>query len=102
VAVGQGEEDDVVAGKGLGGGFGEDPVSERGQVRVVLAEPGPGVAARGECPDLNVGVGEQEAQQFPSYVPAGAGDRRRIAHTSLPLSRVRRAPSCTRLKNYAT
>ena len=49
-AVRQAEEHDVVPGEVLGVGGVEHAVGERQQVRLVLAEPVPGVRRRGERP----------------------------------------------------
>ena len=70
----QGEEDDVVAGEGLGGGLLEHPVGERHEVGLQHTEALAGVGPAGEGADLDVGVGEQQAQDLAPGVPAGSGD----------------------------
>ena len=70
----QRQEDDVVAGEGLGAGLLEDPVGQRDQVWLEGAEGLAGVAAGGERADLDLGMPEQQAQQLAAGVPAGSGD----------------------------
>ena len=70
----QGEHDRVVAGEHLGRGVLEQPVGQRGQVRVDAAERLPGVRRGGEGPDLEVGVLQQQAHDLTAGVPARPGD----------------------------
>ena len=74
LAVRQREEDDVVTGQRLGVRLLEDPVGQRHQVGLqgteALARVGPG----GERADLDVGMGQQQAQHLAAGVPAGSGD----------------------------
>ena len=74
VAVRQGEHDRVVAGEHLGRGVLEQPVGERGQVRVDAAQRLPGVRRRGERTDLELGVLQQQAHDLTAGVPARPGD----------------------------
>ena len=71
---GKPEEDDVVPGERLDRGLLEHPVGERHQVRLERAERLTGVGAGGDRPDLDVRVGEQQAEHLAAGVPAGAGD----------------------------
>ena len=70
----QGEHDRVVAGEHLGRGVLEQPVGQRGQVRVDAAERLPGVRRGGEGTDLEVGVLEEQAHDLTAGVPARPGD----------------------------
>ena len=74
LAVRQGEEDDVVAGEGLGAGLLEHPVGQRHQVRLQHAEALARVGPAGEGADLDVGVAEQQAEDLAPGVPTGSGD----------------------------
>ena len=74
--VGQREEDDVVAGEGLGRRVGEHAVGQRGEVRVDAAEPLPRRGSRRDGADLEVGVPEQEPQELTPGVPARTRDCR--------------------------
>ena len=74
VAVRQGEHDGVVAGEHLGGGVLEQPVGQRGQVRVDAAQRLAGVRRGGEGTDLEVGVLQQQAHDLTAGVPARPGD----------------------------
>ena len=74
VAVRQGEHDGVVAGEHLGRGVLEQPVGQRGQVRVDAAERLPGVRRGGERTDLELGVLEEQAHDLTPGVPARPGD----------------------------
>ena len=80
----QREDDDVVAGERVGGGRLEDPVGQRDEVRVVLAQPAAGRAGRGQRADLDLRVTEQQPQQLAAGVPARARDADPDAHR-LPL-----------------
>ena len=81
VAVRQGEEDDVVPAEGLGGRVGQRPAGQRHQVRLVGAQLRAGAARRGERADLDLGMGEQQAQQFAARVPARSRHRDLHRHT---------------------
>jgi hypothetical protein len=70
VAVRQGEQDRVVSGQPLHSGIGQDPLGERDEVRVVLAETASGVAARRQLTDLDLRVAEQQPKQLATCVPA--------------------------------
>jgi hypothetical protein len=72
--VRQREHDRVVAGEHLGRGVLEQPVGQRGQVRVDAAEKLPGVGRGGQHPDLELGVLEQQPHDLPAGVPARPGD----------------------------
>jgi hypothetical protein len=74
LAVGQGEEDDVVAGEVLGGGLDEVEVREGAQVRLQRDERLPRVLERGDGGDGELRMRGQEAQEFTPGVPACAGD----------------------------
>ena len=74
LAVREAEEDDVVAGEGLGVGRLEHPVGQRHQVRLEGAEGLAGVGAAGQRADLDLGMAEQQAQHLAAGVPTGSGD----------------------------
>ena len=74
LAVREPEEDHVVPGQRLDGRLHEDPVGQREQVRLEGAEPLPRVGAGGQRADLDIGVGQQEAQDLAPGVPTGSGD----------------------------
>ena len=52
--------DDVVTGEGRGRGVLDDAVGERGEVLVVLPQPGARAGARSEGPDLDVFPAQHE------------------------------------------
>lgn len=64
--VRQGEEDHVVSGEHLGGGGLQHPVGEGTQVRLERAELLTCVGVAGQRADLDLGVGQQQAQQLTS------------------------------------
>ncbi len=72
--VRQAEHHDVVAGERVGRGGFQDPVREATQVRLDLAEAGPGARVRGQGADLDEGVGRQEAQHLPARIAGSACD----------------------------
>ena len=76
----QGEEDDVVAVEGLGGGLLEHPLGQRHQVWLERAERLAGVAPGGQRADLDLRVAQQQAQQLTPGVPAGSGDCDLVCH----------------------
>ena len=72
--VRQREEDQVVAGECLWRGRGDDPVGQRREVAVDVTEA---LARRGvgrEGTDLDLRMGEQEPEDLPAGIPAGADD----------------------------
>ena len=72
----QRQEDDVVTGQHVGRGRLEDPLGQRGQVRLEgRRAAGPRCAAAVTAPTSTPRVPEQQPQQLPAGVPAGAGDR---------------------------
>ncbi len=81
--VRQREEDDVVSGEDLGGGFLEDATGERQQVRLQCAEFLSGVGVAGQSTDLDLGVSQEQTQQFPTRVPTRSGHRRTYRHGTL-------------------
>ena len=77
----QGEEHDVVVGETGGGGLGEHPVGQRDQVRLVLGERRARVAARRQGADLDLGVREQQPEEFSPGVPTRTRYRDPNRHT---------------------
>ncbi len=63
-----------MAGQHLGRGVLEQPVGQRGQVRVDAAERLSGVRRGGEGTDLEVGVLQEQAHDLTTGVPARPGD----------------------------
>ena len=72
-AVRQGEEDDVVSRELLGGGLGDRPVGEGGQVGLVGAEDGARGLPRRHRPDLDLGMAQGEPQHLTPDVSTGSG-----------------------------
>jgi len=73
-AVREGEEDQVGAGQGDRVGRHETAVGQRRQLRVHRAHRLAGRRLRRKRPELDGGVPDEQAQQLPSCVPAGAGN----------------------------
>ena len=61
-------------GEGFQGGLDEHPVGERHQVRLERSQRLARVGRPGEGADLDLGMGQQQAQQLAPGVPAGSGD----------------------------
>jgi hypothetical protein len=72
LAVGQGEEDDVVAGEGVGVGLVEHPVGQRHQVGLERAEGLARVGVPREGTDLYLWMAQQQPEDLAPGVPAGA------------------------------
>src|SRR5690606_34057022 len=79
-AVREGEDDDVVPGQARGVGGLDEPVGDRQEVGLVLPEAVAGAGVRGERADLDLGVGEEEAQDLAPGIPAGPGHGYRYSH----------------------
>jgi hypothetical protein len=80
--VRQREEDDVVARERVVRGGLENPVRERREVGLVLAERRPGAGGSGQRADPDLGVPEEEAEQLTTGVSAGARDGDGDAHVA--------------------
>jgi hypothetical protein len=78
--VGQGEEHDIVPAQSIRGGGLQDTVGERMQVRLVIAQRRAGTGGGGERADLELGVAQQDSQQFTPGVSAGSGNGDRGSH----------------------
>ena len=74
-AVGQGQEDHVVAGEHLGGRLLHHPIGELHQLRLVVTEEGPGALAGRDRADLHLRVGQQQAEELTSRVTGRPRDR---------------------------
>src|SRR3546814_14752677 len=77
--VRQAEEDDVMTGQQGGIGGLQDPVGQRQQMRVMLAEAAARAGGAGECPDGQApvrigGMAEQQSEDLAAGVPPGPGD----------------------------
>ncbi len=70
----QGQDDDVVPGEDLRLGGLDDAVRQGKQVRMVLTEPTAGGRGRGECADLHLRVGREQAQNLTTGVPGGSSN----------------------------
>ena len=71
--MGQAKEYNVVTAKGFIVGRLEDSVGKRNEVGMVFSKQGARIARGGQCPDLNPGMCEQQAENLAAYIPAGAG-----------------------------
>ena len=84
----QGQEHHIVSGQHLDlGGF-QDPLRQWQQMRVVLGQGCPGTGGGGQGADGQPAVGisgvaEQQAQDLPTGIPTGAGNRHRSHDTSV-------------------
>ena len=74
-----------MAGEDLGGGLLEHAVGERQQVRLERAEPLARVGVAGQGADLDLGVRQEQTQQFPARVPTRSGHCRTYRHGTLLL-----------------
>ena len=72
LAVGQREEDDVVAGKRLDVGLLEHPVGQGHEVRLQGAERLAGVGVPREGADLDLWMAQEQPEDLAPGVPAGA------------------------------
>jgi hypothetical protein len=79
----KGEEDDVGATQGVGIGRHEDSVRESGQLRVHLPEPTPRARSRGHGADLDIGVPEEQSEEFATGIARGTGDRSSQGHREI-------------------
>ena len=70
MAVGQGEEDHVVPGQGLGRGVVEASSRKWRQLGMDRPEELTGAATRRHGADLDVRVGEQQPEDLPTGIPA--------------------------------
>ena len=70
----QGQDDNVVLGEDLRLGGLDSAVRQGQQVRMVLAEPATGGRGRGECTDLHLRVGCEQAQNLTTGVPGGSSN----------------------------
>ena len=71
----QGQEHHIVTGQSCGAGLDHDPVGERGQVRLMLAERRAGTRAGRQRADLDAGMAEQQPEQLAAGVPGRTGHR---------------------------
>ena len=78
----QGQDDDVVLGEDLRLGGLDDSVRQGQQVRVVVAESTAGGRGCGECADLHLGVGREQAQDLTACVASGSGNSNCPSHTA--------------------
>ena len=76
----QGQHHDVVTRERVGGGRLDDPVGQRHELRMVLAQAAAGRAGRGQRADLDLGMTEEQPQQLATGVAARARDTDPDAH----------------------
>ena len=79
----KGEEDDVGTTQGVRVGRHQDSVCESGQLRVHLTEPTSRARSRGHDADLDIGVPEEESEEFATGIARGAGDRSSQGHREI-------------------
>ena len=78
----QGQDDDVVLGEDLRLGGLDDSVRQGQEVRVVVAESTAGGRGRGECTDLHLRVGREQAQNLTACVPGGSSNSNCPSHAA--------------------
>ncbi len=74
LAVREGQEDDVGLGELVRVGRREDAVGQLGQLRVHVRDGEPGAAAGRERPDGQLGVAEEQTEQFAAGVATRSCD----------------------------
>ena len=72
--MGQGQDDDVVLGEKLRLGRLDDPVGQRQQVRVVVAQTATGGGGRGERTDRHLRMIGEQAQNLTARISGGSGN----------------------------
>ena len=78
--VGQREEDHVVAGEGLCRRVGDHPVSQGREVLVVGEQGCPGAGARGQRPEFDLGMGQQQPEQLTAGIAGRPGHGYGVRH----------------------
>jgi hypothetical protein len=79
----QGEEDQVGRGQPVRIGGREGQAGQSGQMRVHGGDRCPGVGARGDRTEFEVGMPGDQAEQFTAGVAAGPSDRHADTHRVL-------------------
>ena len=74
MSVGQGQEDGVVAGQHLTRGVLDHALGQRRQVGVDRAELLPSRRRGSQSSDLDLGVREQQPEEFSPGIPTRSGD----------------------------
>ena len=62
-------------GQLLWSGLAYQPIRQRNQVWMMLAEEGSRTGARSQCSDLHLGMGKQQSEQFSPCITRGARHR---------------------------
>ena len=70
----QGQDDDVVLGEDLRLSGLDDTIRQGQQVRMVVSDPTARGRGRGECADLHLRVGREQAQNLTTGVPSGSSN----------------------------
>jgi len=60
----------------------DDPVGQRQQVRVMVAEAATGGRGRGERTNRQLGMGDEQAQNLTARVPRGSGNSNTPGHAA--------------------